>query len=193
MAKIEVTLNAFYDYSCSDCSDDCEKTIKVEVTDMELQAIQEIHECEVSNDEVGDIIESGDCRLQSLHNKLEEACYHMLEEYWLFEAYNECIEDSLTRSLKKDLDNGDYILPVSMENFVEQLGEIDFYGFKFGNFDDDYDLEDEEDLQCRYDTYVLNQYYDWVCEHGHEFIADRVGLDLDACRELNTISYTIYL
>ena len=199
MSKIEVTLNAFYGYSCSGCCYDSEETIEVEVTDMELKAIQNIHESEVSRNEVLDVIENGDSLLQSLHDKLDRACYHMVEEYWLFEADNECIEDCLTNALEKDVDNGDYSLPVSMEAFMEQLkdGEIDFNSLRLGGYfddsDDDYDFDDEEDLQCRYDVYVLNQYYDWVCNHDHEFIAERVGLDLDACREENSINYTIYL
>ena len=40
----------------------------------------------------------------------------------------------------------------------------------------------------------LNASYgcDWVCGNGHdhEFVAERVGLDLDACRE-GEVNYTI--
>lgn len=49
---------------------------------------------------------------------------------------------------------------------------------------------DEEDLRETYDEYIYSKYYDWVCEHDHAFVAERVGLDLDACRDYE-VEYTI--
>ena len=51
------------------------------------------------------------------------------------------------------------------------------------DYDDDYGDEDEE-------SYDLDAYYDWVKEHDHAFVAERVGLDLDACRD-DEVNYTI--
>ena len=48
---------------------------------------------------------------------------------------------------------------------------------------DDFDDEDEE-------SYELNKYYDWVKEHDHYFVADRVGLNICACRD-DEVDYTI--
>ena len=55
-------------------------------------------------------------------------------------------------------------------------------------------LEIEEDAQSVYNSYILNEYYDWVRgnDHEHEFVAERVGLDLNACRD-DEVNYTINL
>ena len=53
-------------------------------------------------------------------------------------------------------------------------------------------MTEEEYLESTYKSYILNEYYDWVCGHDHEFIAERVGLDIDACRD-DEIDYTIHL
>ena len=41
---------------------------------------------------------------------------------------------------------------------------------------------------------VMDMYYDWVCGNGHDhaFVAERVGLDLDACHD-DEVNYTITL
>ena len=61
---------------------------------------------------------------------------------------------------------------------------------------DDEDLEDEDSEEDDYedddDNYDLDAYFDWVKEHDHEFAAERVGLDLDACRD-DEVNYTINL
>ena len=41
-------------------------------------------------------------------------------------------------------------------------------------------------------SYLWDKYYDWICKHVHEFIAERVGLDLGACQD-DEIDYTIHL
>ena len=86
----------------------------------------------------------------------------MVEEYWLYEAYNEFLYECLERHMKQDISDGLY-QPTDSK--------------------DDFDDEDEE-------SYELNKYYDWVKEHDHYFVADRVGLDLDACKD-DEVDYTI--
>ena len=46
----------------------------------------------------------------------------------------------------------------------------------------------------RNDSYILNEYYDWVFGNGHDhaFVAERVGLDLDACHD-DEVNYKIAL
>ena len=46
----------------------------------------------------------------------------------------------------------------------------------------------------RNDSYILNEYYDWVCGNGHDhaFVAERVGLDLDDCHD-DEVNYKIAL
>ena len=49
-------------------------------------------------------------------------------------------------------------------------------------------------IKTIYNSYILNEYYDWLCDKdkGHAFVAERVGLDLDACRD-DEVDYTISL
>ena len=62
--------------------------------------------------------------------------------------------------------------------------------FKDINESDFYNWEGDPDAEYKYNRYILNHYSDWVCEHDHEFVAERVGLDLDACRD-DEVNYTI--
>ena len=201
MAKINVKLQAFYGFSCGGFGHGSEETLEVEVNEIELEALQKLGTEEISCEAVVEAIENGETELQSLHERLEEEFYYMVEEYWLFKADNECINESLEESLEKDLSEGIYTHPVSFDEFVEQLktGEIELenkdldYLKEFGLEDEyEYDFEDEEDLQYKYRSYLGDKYYDWICEHDHEFIAERVGLDIDACRD-DEIDYTIHL
>lgn len=117
----------------------------------------------------------------------------MVEEYWLYEADNECLHESLRESFNADVKSGIYP-PVSFEDFVEwfETGDIDSpekLSF-LGDLEDMYLDGDEEDLREKYDEYIYSKYYEWVCEHDHEFVAERVGLDLDACRD-DEVDYTI--
>ena len=199
LAKINVKLQAFYGFSCGGFGHGSEENLEVEVNEKELEALLKLGTEEISCEAVVEAIENGETELQSLHERLEEEFYYMVEVYWLFEADNECINESLAESLEKDLSEGFYTHPVSFDEFVEQLktGEIELenkdldYLKEFG-LEDEYDFEDEEDLQYKYRSYLWDKYYDWICEHDHEFIAERVGLDIDACRD-DEIDYTIHL
>lgn len=197
MAKITVELKAFYGYSCGFQGRGNNETVELEVSDSELNALKKLGKEQITAEDIVAAIESGDTTLQSLHEKLEEKFYYMVEEYWLYEADNECIEESLSEAMENDLNEDIFTPSLSVEEFVEAAKnkEIDFDGLQFGYFEDiedNYDLEDEEDAQSLYNNYILNEYYDWVKEHDHEFVAERVGLDLDACRD-DEVDYVITL
>lgn len=199
MAKIKVELNASFGCDCMGCGYGSEETIEIEVNEQELEALRKLGAEEISCEAVVEAIENGETALQSLHEQLEEKFYYMVEEYWLYEAYNECIEESLSEAMENDLNEDIFTPSLSVEEFVEAVKneEIDFEGLEFGYFDyieDNYDLEDEEDAQSLYNNYILNEYYDWVRgnEHDHAFIAERVGLDIDACRD-DEVDYLITL
>ncbi|MBQ2027161.1 MAG: hypothetical protein II214_04615 [Alistipes sp.] len=196
MAKIKVELNASYGCDCMGCGYGSEETIEIEVNDQELEALRKLGTEEISCEAVVEAIESGYTTLQSLHEQLEEKFYYMVEEYWLYEAYNECLYDSLDQSIEKDMDEGIYP-PVSFEDVLEWFetaGNISLDDCAM-NFVEDFDtsyIYDEKDLRDKYDEYIQEKYYDWVKEHDHEFVAERVGLDLDACRD-DEVDYTIML
>ena len=176
MAKITVDLEAFYGYSCGFQGHGSNETLEFEISSDELAALKQIDEAEVSAEAVAQAIEDGDSTLEALHEKLSDAFYNMVEEYWLFEAYNEFLEDNLLRSLKEDVSNGLY-----EATFVEDDDD------DCEEDDEDYDEEDYEDEEPNYDQ---DEYYEWVKKHDHRFIAERVGLDLDACHD-DEVSYTI--
>jgi hypothetical protein len=199
MTKIKVEFNVSSGYGHGGGCYGSNENIEVEVNDQELEALRKLGIEEISCEAVVESIESGYTTLKLLHEKLEEKFHYMVEEYWLYEVDNECLEESLSEAMENDMDEDVFTPSISVEEFVEAVKneEIDFDGLEFGYFEDieeDYDLEDEEDAQTVYNSYILNEYYDWVRGNGHDhaFIAERVGLDLDACRE-EKVNYTITL
>ena len=187
MATVKVKLEVSYGYDCTGCGYGSEDTIEIEVNEDILNILRNIDASEIPCEKVMEVLDGGNSELEDLHDEIEEAFYNMIEEYWLFEAYNECLSESLSSAMEGDIESGEYT-PVSFDEFVDELesGELGLTDFKLGRFDDFWELED------KYSNYLLNSYYNWVCEHDHEFIAERVGLDLDACRD-DEVNYTIYL
>ena len=191
MAKIKVELNAFYGYGHGGGCYGSNETIEIEINDQELDALRKLGTEEISCEAVMETIESGDTTLQSLHERLEEKFYYMVEEYWLYEADNECLSESLAAALEKDLNDGIYP-PVSYSELMSwyETGDIDDdkLDFLVGFDEGGYLYEDQ--IEEKYDEFIREKYYDWVKEHDHEFVAERVGLDLDACRD-DEVDYTI--
>lgn len=191
MAKINVNLEAFYGYSCGGHGHGSKETIEMEVNEAEFEALQKLGTKEISCEAVVNAIENGEKELISLHERLEEKFYYMVEEYWLYEAYNEFLYECLERHMKQDISDGLY-QPTDLEDDEDE----DYYedeDYEDEDFDDD-DFEDE-DYEDDYDdddeeSYDLNEYYNWVKEHDHYFVAERVGLDLGACRD-DEVDYTI--
>ena len=132
--------------------------------------LEEFDKNEITAEDVVKAIEAGDTTLESLHDKLSDEFYYMVEEYWLYEADNECLYECLEEHITQDIEDGLYSPIILEDDDEEDLDEEDYD-------DDDEDYDDEEV------NYDLDAYYDWVKEHDHEFVAERVGLDLDACRD----------
>ncbi|MBR6560246.1 MAG: hypothetical protein IKT75_03735, partial [Alistipes sp.] len=84
MAKIKVELNASYGCDCMGCGYGSEEIVEIEVNEQELEALKKIGEGEITCEAVMKAIESGETELQSLHEKIEEKFYNMVEEYWLY-------------------------------------------------------------------------------------------------------------
>lgn len=164
MAKITVELEAFYGYSCGFQSHGSNETVELEISENELDALNKLCKEQITAEDIVAAIESGETTLKSLHEQLSEKFYYMVEEYWLYEADNECLEESLSEYIEQDIADGLYIPEISKRKRRNECG------------------------------YDLDAYYDWVCEGGHDhaFVAERVGLNLDACRE-DEVNYTIQL
>ena len=114
----------------------------------------------------------------------------MVEEYWLYEAYNEFLYECLERHMKQDISDGLY-QPTDSEDDEDE----DYYEDEDFDDDDYEDDDDDDDYEDDYDdddeeSYDLNEYYNWVKEHDHYFVADRVGLNICACRD-EEVDYTI--
>lgn len=193
MAKIKVELNASYGCDCMGCSYGSEETIEIEVNEQELEALRKLGAEEISCEAVVEAIENGETALQSLHEQLEEKFYYMVEEYWLYEADNECLDECLAEHIEQDMSEGIYP-PVTYDELIEwyETGDIDSDKLDFlAGFDEGGYLY-EDQIEEKYDEFIRERYYDWVKEHDHEFAAERVGLDLDACRD-DEVNYTISL
>ena len=193
MAKITVELEAFYGYSCGSQGHGSNETVELEVSDSELDALKKFGKEQITAEDIVAAIESGDTTLQSLHEKLEEKFYYMVEEYWLYEADNECLDECLAEHIEQDMSEGIYP-PVTYDELIEwyETGDIDSDKLDFlAGFDEGGYLY-EDQIEEKYDEFIRERYYDWVKEHDHEFAAERVGLDLDACRD-DEVNYTVTL
>ena len=194
MAKITVELEAFYGYSCGLQSHGSDETVEIEVSDNELAALKNFGKEQITTEDIVAAIESGDRTLESLHEQLSEKFYYMVEEYWLYEADNECLYECLADHIEQDINDGLYT-PVMSENDEDDY-DIDLIEEEEPDNDnedlEEDDYEDEEDYEDDEENYDLDAYFDWVKEHDHEFAAERVGLDLDACRD-DEVNYTINL
>ena len=206
MTKIKVLLEAFYGYSCSGHGHGSEQNIEVEVDDAQLEALRQLGKEKITCEDITKAIAQGTTVLEPLHEQLEEKFYYMVEEYWLYEAYNECLDECLSEAIKKDVRDGLYT-PVKKEEEEETFD----CRFCSAFYDEELD-EEEEDAECETTVdrcpltideedddwddddaaqWDMDDYYAWVCEHDHAFLAERVGLNLDACRD-EEVNYMIH-
>lgn len=85
MAKINVNLETFC-YGCGGHGHGCKETIGMEVNEVEFEVLQKLGTKEISCESVANAIENGENELISLHERLEEMLYYMLDEDWLCEV-----------------------------------------------------------------------------------------------------------
>ena len=188
MEKIKVFLEAFYGYSCGGCGHGSEQNIEVEVDDAQLEALRQIGKEKITCEDITEAIDQCATVLEPLHEQLEEKYYYMVEEYWLYEAYNECLDECLSEAIKEDVRNGLYT-PVKKEEKEETFDCRFCSAFYDEELDEEEDDDWDDDDAAQWD---MDDYYAWVCEHDHAFVAERVGLNLDACRD-EEVCYTIQL
>ena len=167
---LEVHMEASYGFSCwggaHGTEGDGEISVSKQVLDTLLalmEAKEPMSESEFGLDynDIDNAIEAGHTELQQLHEELVDRFYYMDEEYWLFEADNECIDESLEPYFYQDVEDGLYE-PETDEDYDPESG-----------------YEPDSFEACR------DNYLEWVNSHrdDHYFVADRVGVDLSACRE----------
>lgn len=147
-----------------------EETITKEVSDEVAATLQDLIDaaepdeyrshCGATAEAVAEAIEAGHTELQPLHDELCEKFYDMGERFWLFEADNDCIDESLEPAFYQDVEDGLYE-PETDEDFDPE------YGYEPDSFE-----------ACR------DNYLEWVNSHEDDlwFIADRVGCDISLVR-----------
>lgn len=209
MAQIEVKLKVFYGYDCMGQGYSHEKTQKIDINEQEFEALKKLGAKKVSCKSVVKAIKNGETVLKPLHDKLEDMFYYMDEEYWLYKAENRFLYESLEEHIEQDIKDGLYspILLIK-ESFDchctfyadnEDEGDFNYEDFEDKDYNKDEDFEDNENDEYDEDfegkkEYDLDDYYNWILEHrnDHAFVAERIGLNLEACRE-DKVNYTITL
>ena len=124
--------------------------------------------------------------------------YYMDEEYWLYKAENRFLYESLEEHIEQDIKDGLYSpIPLIKESFdchcTFYADNEDEDDFNYEDFEDNENDEYDEDFEGKKE-YDLDDYYNWILEHrnDHAFVAERIGLNLEACRE-DKVNYTITL
>lgn len=165
--KITAELDAFYGYGCGGCSYGSDKTVEIKVSDKVASTLSALMQAKeeadddadgLSNEDIEAAIEAGHTELKPLDDKLSRRLWEMIAHYWVFEADNECLYDSLEEHFDQDVEDGLYV-PVADKN------------------DDD-----ENDGELTFDDCCEN-YRAWVFSHENDkdglwFVAERVGIDL---------------
>ena len=169
MKHITVYIEAFFGYSHTG-SHSANQTFEIEVSDevaASLQVLMDAAEPDedgvrlITTEEVVAAIENGHDELQPLHDELCERFYYMDEEYWIEQAKEDCLEP-LEEAFDGDVEDGLYEPELDMT-------------------DDDSESTDEPQLDF---DHCRDHYFDWVVSHDdHEFLADRLGVDLGVCRD----------
>ena len=152
MAKITVDLEAFYGYSCGFQSHASKETVEIEISNKELDSLKKFGKEKITAEDFVTAIEGGDTTLESLHEQLSEKFYYMVEEYWLYEAYNECLYECLAEHIEQDISDGLYTPEMSDNDEVDydieesEDEELDNDGEdpEDDDYEDDEDYEDEE-------------------------------------------------
>ena len=165
--KITAELDAFYGYGCGGCSYGSDKTVEIKVSDKVASTLSDLMQAKeeadddadgLSNEDIEAAIEAGHTELKPLDDKLSHRLWEMIAHYWVFEADNECLYDSLEEHFDQDVEDGLYV-PVADEND-----------------------KDENDGELTFDDCCEN-YRAWVFSHENDkdglwFVAERVGIDL---------------
>ena len=170
MKNIKVNMEAFFGYGCAGGEwHGAEDSIELEIEDAAAATLKTLQSsgATLDQDVVKQAIADGHAELQPVYDVIAERFYNMVEEYWLYEADNECIDESLEPAFRADLENELYVPELTFDDYMAEQDE---------DADED-DCFDDYYFDCR-DAYLA-----WVRTHDHAFEAERVGLDLEACRE----------
>ena len=168
MKNITVYIDTFYGYGCNGCSYSSQGSEQLQVEDPIADVLRELlaNVPEV-NDKVGKKCIDRDCICQAMtegHEELLPLYENLLQlgreqmaAYWILEADNDCLDETLQPSFFQDIEDGLYTPEISLEEFGEDREDEYYYEYKDG-------------------------YLAWVESHFDEdcdFVAERKGVDVD--------------
>lgn len=188
--RIQVTLEAFYGVCCGGGGGmGSEETQEIVVSQRVFNALQKINETEIDSEEVEEAIEAGVHNLKCLHDYLSNLFYEMVTHYWLYEAYNDCWQESLSNHILADIKSGIYVEKKDEDCYYEKSS----YYNEDSNDSKDSDNDNEEDNYIDYRR--LRAYKDWLLDgtHDNAFVAERTETDIEGIRNDYEVQYTIKL
>lgn len=180
MKKIKASLFVSHGYGCDGCQYSSEDDCIIEIDDTTYATLVALSQGQDSLDEelIQNAISEGHSELQCVVDAISKKQAKMEVEYWLFEADNTCIDDSLEPSFWDDIAAGLYFPDGSVdvcsnEHIFEPEEENDPLG-----------AQAIQALREEFYHTFKKDYLDWVySQNDCGFIADRVGLDLEAVYE----------
>ena len=198
MKKITAELDAFYGYGCGGCSYGSDKTVEIEVSDevaSTISALMEAKEQEdddadgLSNEDIETAIDAGHAELKPLDDDLSHRLWEMIAHYWVFEAGDDCVDESLEQYFDQDVEDGLYV-PVADEKEDEDY--YDDEDEEEEGEEDEEEEDEEDDGKLTFDDCCEN-YRNWVFSHEDDlwFVAKRTGVDLGMVDDDVERSYVI--
>jgi len=179
---------AFYGFGCGCGTYSSNETATVEINYDAAATLEEMQKTkrEPTQDDVLAAIKDGHTELQPLYDAILARHTDMVVRYWLFEADNECLDENLEPYFWQDIEKKLYKPEVTRDEFViANQNDEDFC---------DYDFMDEDDVRTAYYEFGKEDYLAWVNSHtsDYPFIAERIGLDLDAVySDIPELEFTI--
>lgn len=167
MKRINVRIDTFYGYGCNGCaySSEGSEQLQIEdhIADILRKLLTEVPDVDeetgkkgIDKDHIRKAMVDGYEELLPLYESLIQLGREQMAAYWILEADNDCLDETLQPAFFQDIEDGLYTPEVSLEEFGEDR-------------DNDYYYEYKDD------------YLAWVENHFDEdcdFVADRKGIDV---------------
>lgn len=167
MKKINVNFYTFYGYGCNGCAYSSEGSEELQVEDRIADVLRELltevpnadekigKKC-IDKDAIRKAMVKGHEELLPLYETLIQRGREQMAAYWILEADNDCLDETLQPSFFQDIEDGLYTPEVSLEEFGDDREDDYYYEYK--------------------DDYLI-----WVENHfgdDCDFVAERKGIDV---------------
>ena len=185
MKRIKVNMEAFFGYGCGGGSYGTEAKIELNIEDAAAETLNALKASgkTLDQDVVKQAIADGHAELQAVYDEIAERFYNMDEEYWLFGEQNEFLDDSLMWMIKEDIDSKKYKPEVSFKTYVAD------------NYDEKVTKSNREEMEEEYFEEYYEEcrehYIEWLKKQDRASVAERMEVDLEACREEDEVGFVI--